>query len=173
MNVVKQQPHITTTIKKGSVTVNSWLTWNLVVELNGISATLRFSFLYSATFPTLSSQHLSRAVSDASPVHSLHAQLHIWSNLSTFNPATVYTLTVPVPNQLKGEGRHYNHFRYGTVSLNINSFWHQTLLLHQHTEGTEPHLLMIGRCPWFCLNSARLQSMAILDRQIHVGFSRW
>ena len=46
-------------------------TWNLLLELNGISATFLLCFLNSATFPTDSSANFSKADSVASPTHSL------------------------------------------------------------------------------------------------------
>ena len=46
-----------------------WLnrTWNLLVELNGISATFGKRCLYPSTSSSESATHLSRAVSEASP----------------------------------------------------------------------------------------------------------
>lgn len=48
-------------------------TWYLLVELNGISQTLRFLALIAATLPTVNSVHLRRAASEASPAVALQS----------------------------------------------------------------------------------------------------
>merc|ERR1719438_57128 len=67
--ILSGAPFITSRYLLSFLSSVSWMdTWNLLVELKGISQTFAFLFLYSITFPLDSSVHLRMAASEASPL---------------------------------------------------------------------------------------------------------
>lgn len=122
-------------------------TWYLLVELNGISATLGFLSLIFLTEPQDSSMHLSRADSEASPAVSRCQQGEF---SVTVEDQGGRALTSPrQPQGARGEAGRQQSGR--------------AVAIHRPpTLDTE-----MFSCP--ALKTARLQRPAIRDRAVHVG----
>merc|ERR1719264_2202148 len=83
--ILSGAPFITSRYLVSDLSSCSWIeTWNLLVELNGISQIFLFLALYSITLPLLSSVHLRIAASEASPLTSLFRMLtSLWPPLNS------------------------------------------------------------------------------------------
>merc|ERR550519_2013577 len=129
----------------------SWTdTWNLFVELKGISTSFLFFALYSITLPLVSSVHLRMAASEASPFTSFFrmltcccpplnsALLHsIATRSSVFQPAAFLSKEAPDwSSDVSASWILLSNHMWATVIL----FWVRVPVLSEQMQEVEPRV---------------------------------
>merc|ERR1719264_1700121 len=154
--ILSGAPFITSRYLVSDLSSCSWIeTWNLLVELNGISQSFLFFDLYSITLPLLSSVHLRIAASEASPLTSFFRTLTFsWPPLNSAllqrqatrsrRPHPGAFLSKPVPDwssDVSASTILLSNHMWATVIL----FWVRVPVLSEQMQEVEPRVSTASR----------------------------